>query len=391
MFRRDQPVHRTLRRSIGMLLVGLFVVSIVRNGNEAKDSAFATARNPQDSASSEIDQSPHLTGSGVPAKVLGSNQAGGTSKNAAEWAATSTETKRSVLSIFRRTIEPGAKLTSLPATNPQGLAVQYSVIRGAFPGTVLLASNGEFSGTEFTSGLSATEVQATDRLGRISTLTVEVEVRNISPRFSSASSNSKQNLMVGETPLAVTAIDPNKEQLTFTTNVGTMPPGLSLGTDGLFNGKALEIGEYSFGVLVSDEHGFRISTTLQLVVGPPRAASAQPSPQGSFDSVASDPKEFSATPVPTIPEPPASQSSAPKSTSTSTSVAITEIVQRPLDSELHVASPIPPTIPGQPVLASTSSAIPPVNPQIEPEVVGTRSRLDDASAINPGLNLHDAP
>lgn len=295
MFRQNQTRLHPLVNIIVLLGLAVFAFSIKRNTNNAQDLAFVTAGNPPDATATAV--APILT-SGISAVLaLGprTSPVYGTSQQA-----TSTETVKGSASptfigdqqlphdattapqvippsatattpsfvLIKQTIEPGTKLTALRTTNPQGLPLRYSVIRGAFPGTILLNSHGEFSGTAFASGNSSTEVLAVDDAGITTTINVVLIVQNASPRFGLTTSNSKQNLILGQVPVPLSAIDTNLERLTFNQDSQCLPDGLSLSSDGSFTGTAQQDGVFHCTIIVSDEHGTQASTSLQLNVGP---------------------------------------------------------------------------------------------------------------------------
>jgi hypothetical protein len=62
-----------------------------------------------------------------------------------------------------------------------------------------------------------------------------------------------QKISVGETPVGLTAVDPEGDEVTFTMALGVLPAGLALESDGTFSGTATTGGVYQFFVEVCDQ------------------------------------------------------------------------------------------------------------------------------------------
>ena len=62
-----------------------------------------------------------------------------------------------------------------------------------------------------------------------------------------------QKISVGETPVGLTAVDPEGDEVTFTMASGVLPAGLALESDGTFSGTATTGGVYQFFVEVCDQ------------------------------------------------------------------------------------------------------------------------------------------
>ena len=120
-----------------------------------------------------------------------------------------------------------------------------------------------------------------DGRGLTDTGTVNVTVTpqpNRPPVFDPTPNNSSQTVVVGGTPVPLTATDPDGDPLTFTVTTGTLPAGLTLNPDGTFSGTATTPGgPTSVTITVTDGRGGNDSTTFAVTIivtavgGPPVA------------------------------------------------------------------------------------------------------------------------
>ena len=429
MFHQNQTRLHPLVNIIVLLGLAIFAFSMKRNTNNAHDLAFVTASSPPNATASAL--APILTSGIVPvlspgprtSPVYGTSHATGTETVKGSVSPTfignqqlpddattalqvtpqsATATTPSFV-LTKQTIEPGTKLKALPTTNQQGLPLQYSVIRGAFPGTILLNSHGEFSGTAFASGNSSTEVLAVDDAGITTTINLVLTVQNASPRFGLTVSNSTQNLILGQVPVPLSAIDPNLEQLTFKQDSQCLPDGLSLSSDGSFTGTAQQDGVFHCTFVVSDEHGAQAATSLQLNVGPLVGTPETPQPDRVTEQTQPSLVKIpaSATLKATKPANPATPSNSARLQKPSSLTPLSSLAPSiPLEAPVSISNTAGPTSSPETSpersIPSTSKqagaeALGPVEPLLPgpespaTEVTGTRSRLDDFPATTPNL------
>ena len=85
---------------------------------------------------------------------------------------------------------------------------------------------------------------------------------NSPPVYTAAGTNTSQSVAVGGTLTALAATDADGDSLTFTLTGGSLPPGVSLGSDGTFSGTVSSAGDTSATIQVSDGQGGTASTTL---------------------------------------------------------------------------------------------------------------------------------
>jgi uncharacterized repeat protein (TIGR01451 family) len=156
----------------------------------------------------------------------------------------------------------GDALTYSVTGLPDGLAVNSST--GAIVGTIDYFTEGDYSVT----------VTVSDPAGHSAsrTFTWTVTDRNRGPAFTGAATNTAQAIAEAEGLVAMAAMDDDAQPLTFTVTGGSLPPGITLNSDGTFAGTASHeaapsggTGSYSATIRVSDglDHA---DTTLAVTV-----------------------------------------------------------------------------------------------------------------------------
>src|SRR5262249_57634726 len=75
------------------------------------------------------------------------------------------------------------------------------------------------------------------------TLVVTVNAANHPPAFTADATNTAQTVTAGDGLTALTATDPDEDQLTYTLADGELPDGITLNADGSFAGTATAAGK----------------------------------------------------------------------------------------------------------------------------------------------------
>jgi large repetitive protein len=244
-------------------------------------------------------------------------------------------------------MSPGGSLVRLASSDPDGDPVTYSVASGAFPGTLLLAADGSFSGTAFSAGVFTTSVSAIDSHGAVTLAQVHVTVTNALPRLSAAASNSHQTVGAGASLVALVAFDPNLEPVLFSLKSGQLPTGIALASDGTFTGSAAAAGQYVATIQISDSVHAQITATLHVNVRP-----STDQPVSTLGRVTSQESRV----LPTAP---------------ATSIAVTSIAMTSLPVTSLPMTTIGPTVTAMAGVTMVDG------------VTGVRSRLDENQSTTP--------
>ena len=148
-----------------------------------------------------------------------------------------------------------------------GGVAPYSWINsaGTLPPGLVLASDGLISGTPTASGPFNFTVQVTDALSTMATQALSVnvfsppQIATVSLPNGTATVAYSQTLTAtgGETPYSWTNVS------------GTLPPGLSLATNGLISGMPTTIGTFNFTAKVTDALSVTATQALTLTILPP--------------------------------------------------------------------------------------------------------------------------
>ncbi|HEX7706032.1 MAG TPA: IPTL-CTERM sorting domain-containing protein [Thermoanaerobaculia bacterium] len=155
-------------------------------------------------------------------------------------------------------------ITATGGTSPY----EFEIVDGFLPTGLSLSLTGDITGTPTATGSFTFTVRATDDVGcvgtRIYTIVINPVVIGGCPTITV--SPETLPLMVPGTPFSqMIEADGGEEPYVFTHTAGTLPPGLSLASDGLLDGTPTTPGSYTFTVTATDEDGCigtRIYTAL---------------------------------------------------------------------------------------------------------------------------------
>lgn len=129
----------------------------------------------------------------------------------------------------------------------------YTIINGALPLGLNLTSQGLLSGAATQSGSFNFTLRASDSAGSTGQFDFTLTVTLTAPTFST-SSLPDGNVGASYTA-AVVATSASASALTYTIASGSLPPGVSLGSNGNFSGSPSTAGLFTFTVQVSDAQG----------------------------------------------------------------------------------------------------------------------------------------
>ena len=171
-----------------------------------------------------------------------------------------------------QTINEGSGLATLAATDSDSDPLIFALFSGTLPTGITLNTNGTFGGvtgplTAATSPYTVrVRVSDSPQATTSSQVTLVITVTDITPPiFSTALTNTLQIIKEGQGLIALQATDVDKDPLTFTRTSGSLPLGLSLGTNGSFTGLAASgsAGTYSVNCQVSDG---KLTATASMII-----------------------------------------------------------------------------------------------------------------------------
>lgn len=152
--------------------------------------------------------------------------------------------------------------TSITASGGQA-AYTFSLVAGALPPGIALASNGTLSGTPTQSGTYQFTVRVTDSLGAVTQSAFSLTVNSSSLAFVST---SLANGKVNQTYSANLSASGGTAPYLYTVIAGALPPGLTLGANGLISGTPTQSGTYQITFRVTDTFQNAAQQTITLVV-----------------------------------------------------------------------------------------------------------------------------
>ena len=168
-------------------------------------------------------------------------------------------------------IAEGDGLTAVVAEDPDGQTVTYALKSGTLPPDITLNTNGTFSGTAAYSsagGPYTVVITATANGLTVDTeLSITVNETDRAPAFTAATTNTEQIIAEGDGLTAVVAEDPDGQTVTYALKSGTLPPNITLNTDGTFSGTAAYTSTGSYPVVITaTANGLSVDTELSITV-----------------------------------------------------------------------------------------------------------------------------
>lgn len=179
-------------------------------------------------------------------------------------------TSGSLLNILTQEMAPSSRTQSYAATvcisggtYPYIFAIAYGALP---PGISLNPDTGKISGTPSANGVFVFAVGVTDDAGQYAEREFSIEVTDpLNISTGSPLPRGDRNIPYfydvkasGGTP-----------SYTFTLMEGSLPPGMTLSTDGLLSGTPTSAGEFNFTVQAADASGRTVSKAINLGIDPP--------------------------------------------------------------------------------------------------------------------------
>ncbi|MFE9653431.1 putative Ig domain-containing protein [Micromonospora sp. NPDC006431] len=176
------------------------------------------------------------------------------------------------------TITSGAPTSPVTAYEPypahtftaSGGAGPYtlSLRSGSLPAGMALSSSGVFSGTPTTPGSYSFGVRMTDTHGFYADQDVTVVV--VAPTITITSGTPTSPWYTGQAypPHTFTASG-GADPYSLSLRSGSLPAGMALSSSGVFSGTPTTPGSYSFGVRMTDTHGFYADQDITVVIADP--------------------------------------------------------------------------------------------------------------------------
>ena len=153
----------------------------------------------------------------------------------------------------------GYTLTESGGTGP----FAWSVSSGALPAGISLSADGVLSGTPTATGTASFTVKVTDANGQSATQATSITISaGVSTTFAAPPAAVKGAPY--STTLTATG---GTLPYTWSVNVGTLPPGLTLSSAGVLAGTPTTVGSYPFSVNVIDQNNGIATASITLVVG----------------------------------------------------------------------------------------------------------------------------
>ena len=159
-----------------------------------------------------------------------------------------------------------------------GTSYSFSILDSNLPPGLSLASNGVLSGTPTSAGTFTFIVLLNS--GE-SSVDKQVTITILAPAIV-ISTTTLPDAMQGEAYQASLAASGGTSPYSFSVVEGNLPPGLSLGSDGVFSGVPSTSGSYSFAVAATGSAGGQASRTLSILVLTPLALEPESLPSGKL-------------------------------------------------------------------------------------------------------------
>ena len=198
-------------------------------------------------------------------------------------------------------IAEGDGLTAVVALDPDGQTVSYALKSGTLPPDITLNTDGTFSGTAAYTSTGSYPVVITATANDLSVdteLSITVNETDRAPAFTAATTNTEQIIAEGDGLTAVVALDPDGQTVSYALKSGTLPPNITLNTDGTFSGTAAYSsagGPYPV-VITATANGLSVDTELSITVNDvPRELSISLTPSADINVAEQEPVEVSVT------------------------------------------------------------------------------------------------
>jgi hypothetical protein len=139
----------------------------------------------------------------------------------------------------------------------------WTLASGTVPPGLSLSTNGILSGTPTTGGTYSFTVRATDSLSSVATQPLSIVVASaLAITTSSTLPGGVPSVTYSTTLAAIGGTAPYVWALTS----GTLPPGLSLSNGGTISGTPLSLGNYTFGITVTDGASSSVAQAFTLTI-----------------------------------------------------------------------------------------------------------------------------
>lgn len=150
-------------------------------------------------------------------------------------------------------------------------AINFSLASGSLPPGMALSSAGAFSGTPTTPGSYTFTVRATgtpsgDSAEQDVTVVVEAPVITITSDAPASPVTAYQPY-----PAHTFTASGGTGPYTLSLRSGALPPGMAVSSAGLLSGTPTTPGSYSFGIRMTDAHGFSADQDVTVVIADPAA------------------------------------------------------------------------------------------------------------------------
>ena len=157
------------------------------------------------------------------------------------------------------TLTLGASGGTPPYTN-------WATSNGALPPGLTLSPAGVLSGTPTTAGTYSFTVQVTDTAGATGSAQFQLTITSLLPPAITTASPLPAGKANTAYSLSVGASGGTPPYTGWTTSSGTLPPGLTFSSAGVFGGTPTTAGAYSFTIQVTDSAGATASAPFQLTI-----------------------------------------------------------------------------------------------------------------------------
>lgn len=204
----------------------------------------------------------------------------------------------STIQTFTITVGTGLAITTSPALPNGAPGIAYTqtlaavggtppytwtVVGGSLPAGVNLSTNGVLSGTPSAAGSFSFQVRVTDSAAANTTQTFTL---NIGTGLTITTGTTLPNAVIGQAYSQTFSAVGGTQPYIWTLAGGTVPPGLSLGTNGALTGTPSAQGTYFFTVRVTDSAASNVTQNYSLTVATGLSiTTASPLPNGQVGVV----------------------------------------------------------------------------------------------------------